>query len=279
MKIAVLSGKGGTGKTFVAVNLAAVSFRSTYLDCDVEEPNGHLFFKSSISYSEEVKVKIPYAISSLCDGSRKCVEFCQYNALAYVQEKLIVFEDVCHSCGGCVLVCPNGAIREKDKVIGIIQEGQSNDVRVISGFLNPGEASGIPIIKNILQKILLEDEKVFIDCPPGSSCIVMESIKNADFCLIIAEPTIFGVHNLAMVHELVSVFKKPFAVVLNKCSDEDNPAKTYCLNQKIRIIAEIPYSEEIGNTCSNGLILVRELPKYRPMFQNILAEIEKGNYK
>ncbi|MDD3207179.1 MAG: ATP-binding protein [Bacilli bacterium] len=276
MKIAVLSGKGGTGKTFVAVNLAAASFQSTYLDCDVEEPNGHLFFKPSIDNSEEVKVKIPFVMPSLCNGSRKCVEFCRYNALAYVQEKLIVFEDICHSCGGCVLVCPNGAIKEKDKAIGIIHDGKSDDVRVISGFLNPGEASGIPIIKKILQKAKPEDERVFIDCPPGSSCIVMESIKNADFCLLVAEPTIFGVHNLAMVHELVSVFKKPFAVVLNKCNSEENPAKTYCLEQKINIIAEIPYNEEIGTVCSNGFILVRKLPKYRSMFENMLVTIEKG---
>ncbi|MFA6781496.1 MAG: ATP-binding protein [Bacilli bacterium] len=275
MKIAVLSGKGGTGKTFVAVNLASIIAKSVYLDCDVEEPNGHLFFKPQDITEEEVKVRVPYVHPALCDGSRKCVDFCRFNALAYVNNKLMVFEELCHSCGGCSLVCPNKAIKEKDKTIGVVRDGTSEGVRVISGFLNPGEVSGIPIVKRILEKVEVEKEMVFIDCPPGSACMVMESIKDADYCLLVAEPTIFGVHNLAMVQELVKVFHKPFSIILNKVNDEKNPAKTYCLEQKLPIIAEISYKEEIGKISSNGYILVREKPEYKSLFIDITAKILK----
>jgi MinD superfamily P-loop ATPase len=275
MKIAVLSGKGGTGKTFVAVNLASAIAKSIYLDCDVEEPNGHLFFTPQNIEKEEIKIKIPFVLSTLCDGSRKCVNFCRFNALAYVDRKLLVFEELCHSCGGCLLVCPNEAIKEKEKTIGAIQDGISEGVRVISGFLNPGEVSGIPIVKGIFDKIKAEDEPVIIDCPPGSACMVMESIKEADYCLLVAEPTTFGVHNLAMVQELVKVFHKPFSIIINKVSDDKNPAKTYCLEQKLPIIAEITYQEEIGRISSDGLILVREKPDYELLFAQIYKSVLK----
>jgi len=273
MKIAVLSGKGGTGKTLVAVNLAAVSLSSVYVDCDVEEPNGHLFFKPQNVIEETVTVKIPYVLPNLCDGSRKCVEFCRFHALAYVNNKLIVFEDICHSCGGCALVCPHHAIKERDKAIGVISKGQSRNVEVLSGFLNPGEVSGMPIIKGLLENTKQINKTIIVDCPPGSACAVMESIKDADYCLLVAEPTIFGTHNLAMVHELVNVFQKPFAVILNKCGTGENPAKTYCLEHNILIISEIPYDNGIADISSNGRILVRENSKYQKLFETLLANM------
>ena len=221
MRIAVLSGKGGTGETLLSVNLAAVAKMSAYIDCDVEEPNGHLFFKPEDVREEEISVKIPKVNNELCNGCRKCVNFCKFNALAYIKNKLIVFDDVCHSCGGCILVCPEKALNEKEKVIGKVQKENSDQVKVYTGILNTGEASGIPIIKKLLAEDSLEaHEKVFIDCPPGSACIVMESIKDADYCVLVAEPTLFGVHNLNMVYELVKLFNKPFGVVLNKCLKE-----------------------------------------------------------
>jgi MinD superfamily P-loop ATPase len=147
MKIAVLSGKGGTGKTLVSVNLAAVATESIYIDCDVEEPNGHLFFKPEDTQSDKISINIPVVDEKLCKGCRKCVDFCKYNALAYINNKLLVFDDVCHSCGGCVLFCPQKALSEKEKIIGVVQSGVSENVTVITGILNTGEASGIPIIK------------------------------------------------------------------------------------------------------------------------------------
>ncbi|NMA93146.1 MAG: 4Fe-4S binding protein [Clostridiales bacterium] len=277
MKIAVLSGKGGTGKTLVAVNFAAVSKGSVYMDCDVEEPNGHLFFKPVEILEEEISVKIPQADSELCDGCRRCVDFCNFNALAYIKDKLIVFDDVCHSCGGCVLVCPNGALTERDKVIGKVKKGGSGDVTVWTGILNTGEATGVPIINRLLAaEELRSGTPVFIDCPPGSACIVMESIKDADYCVLVAEPTLFGVHNLNMVYELVNLFGKPFGVILNKCLEgEENPAEKFCLEKDIKILGRIPFDSELGLLNSNGHIAAIEDEKYGKMFSSLLEEVIK----
>lgn len=186
LTIAVLSGKGGTGKTLVSVNLAAAAEVAVYLDCDVEEPNGHLFFKPEITSEETVSVKIPRIDYDQCNGCRTCVDFCKFNALAYIKNKPVLFKDVCHSCGGCVLFCPQKAISEEEKKVGVIQNGMSGQVRVHTGCMNAGEASGIPIIKELLKKSAAETAlPVFIDCPPGSACIVMESItKKWSICFI-----------------------------------------------------------------------------------------------
>lgn len=275
MKIAVLSGKGGTGKTLVSVNLAAAMKESIYIDCDVEEPNGHLFFKPEGVREEEVAVNIPKVDSELCNGCRKCVEFCNYNALAYIKD-LIVFEEVCHSCGGCLLVCPEKALSEKDNVIGRIQRGISEQVDVHTGILNTGEASGIPIIKNLISENNRKSGKdAVIDCPPGSACIVMESIKDSDYCILVAEPTLFGVHNLNMVYELVKLFDKPFGVVLNKCLEEENPAERFCLEKNIKILGRIPFDSELGKLNSNGEIAVKKNEKYREMFSSLLDIVTK----
>jgi len=276
MRIAVLSGKGGTGKTLVSVNLAEVAGKSVYIDCDVEEPNGHLFFKPIGLQEDEIIIRIPLVDQSLCSGCRKCVEFCKFNALAYVKDRIIVFEEICHSCGGCMIVCPQKAISEKDKVIGRVQKGISKQVLVNTGILNTGEASGIPIIKK-----LLDDNKnmtnipTFIDCPPGSACIVMESIKDADYCILVAEPTLFGVHNLNMVYELVKLFNKPFSVVLNKCMDGENPAKKFCIDNDIKILGEIPFDNELGKLNSNAEIVARVNQKYNKLFVSLLEAVSK----
>lgn len=276
MRIAVLSGKGGTGKTLVSVNLAAASKTSTYIDCDVEEPNGHLFFKPEGVQVEEISVKIPKVNNELCNGCRKCVDFCKFNALAYIKNKLIVFDDVCHSCGGCILVCLEKALTEKEKVIGKVQKGSSGEVTVWTGILNTGEATGIPIIKKLLAaNNLQEDRQTFIDCPPGSACIVMESIKDADYCILVAEPTLFGVHNLNMVYELVKLFDRPFGVVLNKCLEEENPAEKFCLEKGIKILGRIPFDNELGTLNSNAEIVVSKSKEYRELFSALLNTVIK----
>lgn len=276
MKIAVLSGKGGTGKTLVSVNLAAAAKESTYIDCDVEEPNGHLFFKPEGVQEEKVSVKIPNVNSELCNACRECVDFCRFNALAYVKDNLIVFEEVCHSCGACVLVCPEKALTEKDKVIGTVQKGISGRVSIYTGILNIGEASGIPIIKKLFAAEKSEaKELTVIDCPPGSACIVMESIKDADYCILVTEPTLFGVHNLNMVYELVKLFKKPFGVVLNKCLEGENPAEKFCIEKGIKILCKIPFDNELGTLNSNAEIAVYKNEKYRDLFSSLLETVTK----
>ena len=274
MKVAVLSGKGGTGKTLISVNLAAAAKIATYIDCDVEEPNGHLFFKPEGIEEAEIAVKIPQVDDSLCSGCRQCVDFCNFNALAYIKDKLIIFEEICHSCGGCVLLCPEKALTEKERFIGKVQIGTSEQVKVCTGMMNPGEASGIPIIKKLLGGNQREsDRPVFIDCPPGSACIVMESIQDADYCILVAEPTLFGVHNLNMVWELVKLFKKPHGAVLNKCLEGENPAETFCQEKNIKVLGRIPFDNELGMLNSNAEIAARVNDKYHAVFNSLLDTV------
>lgn len=281
MRVAILSGKGGTGKTLVSVNLATVADNSVYIDCDVEEPNGHLFFRPKNFREEKITIKIPQVNNVLCNGCRKCVDFCKFNALVYAGDKLRVFDDICHSCGGCVMLCPKNALTEKEKIIGVIQEGVSQNVTVNSGVLNIGEVSGIPIIKSLLNNTKrICNNNIFIDCPPGSSCAVMESIKDVDYCILVAEPTVFGVHNLNMVYKLVKLFKKKYGVILNKCLGDENPAEKFCLENDIKVLGKIPYDKDLGTLNSNARIAVRENMKYKEMFQSLLnIVIEEAQYE
>lgn len=287
MNIAVLSGKGGTGKTLLSVNMAATSKSATYIDCDVEEPNGYLFFKPEEIVEENVSVKIPEVNKELCSGCRKCVDFCKFNALAFIKKAPIVFGDICHSCGGCSLLCPENAITEKDKVIGKIEKGKSQGIDIYTGILNTGEVSGVPIIDKLLEEnrksssngevsnnIEGNEKLSIIDCPPGSACIVMESIKDADFCVLVAEPTAFGAHNLEMVYELVSLFGKPFGVVLNKCLDGENPSEEFCKEKGIKILGRVPFEKELGELNSNAKIAARESERYNKLFKNILETVK-----
>lgn len=257
------------------MNLAAAAQHAVYLDCDVEEPNGHLFFKPTQLKETPVTVKIPVVDADLCKGCRICVDFCKFHALAFVGSKLMVFEDVCHSCGGCTLLCPQKALSETDQPIGSIQSGVSDGVAVVTGFLNPGEATGIPIIKQIFARVDTKSDPIFIDCPPGSACIVMESIQAADYCVLVAEPTVFGLHNLKMVHELVTLFNKPHGVVLNKCMPGNNPSEDYCRERGIKVLLKLPFAEVIGSLNSDGRILAREKPEYQALFEELFKKISQ----
>ena len=276
MKIAVLSGKGGTGKTMVSVNLAAAAKHAAYLDCDVEEPNGHLYFRPESRKEAPVSVKIPKVDHDACTGCRNCVDFCKFNALAYINKKVMVFEDVCHSCGGCGIVCPEKAIVEVEKTIGTLMSGTSEAVETHSGFLKPGQASGVPIIKEVLAKAPEDGTLTLIDCPPGSACVVMESIKDADYCVLVAEPTRFGAHNLEMVYELVRLFEKPHGVVLNKCLEgSPNPSEVFCEENGIPVLGRIPFDLELGAINSSGEILVRSQAHYAALFTELLLKVKE----
>ncbi len=273
MKIAVLSGKGGTGKTFVATNLARSSKSCVYLDCDVEEPNGHLFLNGPLLSSAKVSLPIPRVDESLCDGCKKCVDFCRFNALAYAQNRVIVFDKICHSCGGCKIVCPQDAIYEVDKEMGQVESRVYKNTKIFTGRLLPGEQSGTSIIHELFNQIKAEDSLVIIDAPPGSACVVMDSIKDADYCILVAEPSIFGSHNLKMVHELVKLFEKPHAVVLNKSLGDDNPSKDYCIENNINILADIPFDEELGKYNAEGKLVVEYNDKAKKLFKDLLDKI------
>ena len=270
MKIAILSGKGGTGKTFVATNLARSAEKCVYLDCDVEEPNGHLFLNGPLLSSTSVSLPIPRVDDSLCDGCKKCVDFCRFNALAFVQNKVIVFDKICHSCGGCKLVCPQDAIYEIDREIGQVESRIYKNTKIFTGRLLPGEESGTSIIHELLNQIKPDDSLVIIDAPPGSACVVMDSIKDADYCILVAEPSIFGSHNLKMVHELVKMFNKPHGVVLNKSLGENNPSKDYSMENNINILADIPFDKELGKLTAEGKLVVEHNDKAKEVFKELL---------
>lgn len=266
--IAILSGKGGTGKTLLAVNLASVASEATYIDCDVEEPNGNLFFNPTLEFEKMVNVPKPVVNEDLCDGCHKCVDFCAFNALALAGSQLLIFEEICHSCGGCMYVCPQKALSEKQCVVGEMSIGHANEVRSVSGSMNIGQSSAIPVIEELLSH---KDEGLtIIDSPPGSSCLVMESIRLADYCILVAEPTIFGSHNLAMVHQLVTLLKKPYSVVLNKTLAGENPSEEYCIQENIPIIGRIPFDTELGKLNSVGKIAANESQIYHDLFSKIL---------
>lgn len=271
MKIACLSGKGGAGKTLVAVNLAAAAGNATYIDCDVEEPNGRLFLKPQNIKEQEVATLLPEFDRETCNGCKKCVEFCRFHALMYVREKPMVFAEVCHSCGGCRMVCPEGAITEQAKPIGKLEIGQSGEIRVITGILNPGEASGVPVIREALKQ--REDGLTVIDCPPGSACSVMESVMDADFCVLVAEPTAFGFHNFQMVYELVTLLNKKCGVVINKQEIPYEPLETFCRERQIPVLIRIPFDPEIAALAAEGEMVSQKNEHAKQIFEDLLRQI------
>lgn len=273
MRIAVLSGKGGTGKTFVSVNLAAVSKSATYLDCDVEEPNGALFLQPQGLQTKTVDTMVPVVDASACNGCRTCVEYCKFNALAYIKENLRVFPELCHGCEGCVVLCPEKALSVGARRIGVIEEGVGNGVAVKTGRLDIGQATGVPIIRQLVSEAC-SSEHLIIDCPPGSSCVVMESIREADYCILVAEPTAFGIHDLDMVYRLVRLFDIPFGLVINKQMDNAHMLDAYCRERSIPVIGRIPYDAEAGNVIAEGLIAAHRYTPFRETFINILNEAE-----
>lgn len=273
MKIACLSGKGGAGKTFVAVNLAAAAGNCTYIDCDVEEPNGRLFFKPQDVQSSIVNTLLPAFDPGKCSGCKACVKACRFHALIYIREKPMVFSEVCHSCGLCRMVCPQQAISETEKAVGIIETGYHGKVKVVTGILNTGEASGVPIIRQALEQA---EGLTIIDCPPGSACSVMESIMEADYCLLVTEPTAFGFHNFQMVHELASLLKKPCGVVINKQTAPYGPLESFCDRQGIPVLDRIPYDGELAKSIAGNEIAAEISPEEARRFRALLGRIGGG---
>lgn len=275
MKVAVLSGKGGTGKTFVSVRLALAAQQATYFDCDVEEPDGRLFLQQQQVTSEPVEVTLPVFDAQRCTGCRKCVAFCRFHALAFVGGKPKVFPEVCHSCGGCARVCPANAVGERRREIGAVEQGMSGTVRVVTGVLHPGEASGVPVIRAALRAgNPPAGALTVIDCPPGSACTVLESIAEADFCLLVTEPTVFGLHNLRMVAELTALLHKPRGVVLNKAQEPFAPLTEYLREQRIPLLAEIPYRQSLAREIAAGFPPQERDAELDARFQTLLRTLQ-----
>lgn len=276
MKIAVLSGKGGAGKTLTAVNLAASIENAVYVDCDVEEPNGRLFLKPILQRKTEVYTKLPEFDAAKCSGCKKCVDFCRFHALIYIKEKPKVFGEVCHFCGGCLMACPNQAVTERKIPIGHLEEGIHGTTKIITGVLNLGESSGNPVIESALDAVPKEAKWTIIDCPPGSACPVVESISDADYCLLVAEPTAFGFHNFEMVYRLASLLQKPCGVIINKMEVPYKPLEQFCKEHELPILLQIPFQKEIAQAVSRGELLVEKNDRYREMFYGVLDKIGGG---
>ncbi|MEW6173799.1 MAG: ATP-binding protein [Bacillota bacterium] len=275
MIVAVASGKGGTGKTTVATGLAlSLEKEMCFLDCDVEEPNAHLLLHPVIASAEPVYLPVPVFVPDRCSGCGYCLDVCNYNALALIADKVIVFEQMCHGCGGCIGLCPTGTFEEGRRAIGVVEEGRTGKIFFAHGKLNVGEALVPPIIKNLRQRLDTVMPTV-IDCPPGASCPVVQSVRGVDFCLAVTEPTPFGRHDLEAVVEMLKILGVPCGVVINRADLGDAGVKDFCNEKGIPVLAEIPFDEEVVRSAAAGVAVTERNPSWRRVFRGLWGEIER----
>jgi MinD superfamily P-loop ATPase len=281
MILTVASGKGGTGKTTVAVNLALSTASADgmsgllFLDCDVEEPNAHLFLKPTLARSEPVSIMIPRVDESLCKHHARCAEVCQFHAIAALPNTTLVFPELCHGCGGCTLECPERAISEEPHPIGIIEEGHVDGIAFAHGVLNVGEPMATPIIRQLKRRLSDEYELAILDAPPGTACPVVESMRGADYVLLVTEPTPFGLHDLRLAVQVGrDELGIPVGVVVNHDGVGDAGVDDYCQSEGIPILMRIPMDRRIAEAYSRGVTIVDALPEYRERFRQLLKSIE-----
>jgi len=278
MNIAVASGKGGTGKTTVAVNLAVFLARSgenvVYADCDVEEPNGHIFLKPRIDDERKALLSYPVVDTERCIACGKCQAICEFNAIVLIGESPLVFPDLCHACGGCVHVCPVNAVSEEQRDIGIVETGASDALIFIQGRLNIGQVLSPPLIKEVKRSIP-GAECTIIDCPPGTSCPVITALSGADFVLLVTEPTPFGLHDLKLAVEAVQSLGIPHGVFINRFDLGDAETVSFCRTKGVPVIGKIPDDTRIARTYSEGGLVIDALPEYNEVFSSLFAGIRE----
>jgi len=276
MIISVASGKGGTGKTLVATSLA-LSLRNAYkvqlLDCDVEEPNANILLHLVINQSQPVYIPIPRVDEAKCTYCGKCAEVCAYNAIAVLKEKVLVFPELCHGCGACSYLCPESAITEEGRDVGIVERGNSRSLELVQGRLNVGEAMASPVIRSVKKYVDLANI-VIIDVSPGTSCPVVEAVEGSDFCLLVTEPTPFGLNDLALAVEVARELDIPCGVVINRDGVGDDKVDRYCQEQGIPVLLKIPLDRNIAMLYSQGIPLIEGMPGWREQFFRLFQGIK-----
>jgi len=278
MRIVVASGKGGTGKTTVATSLALSAQEASsvrFMDCDVEAPNAALFLNPVLDNHKEVGIQLPVVDEALCTYCGKCAEVCEFHAIAVIGKKILVFPELCHGCGSCTLVCPEKAIRERLDVMGVLESGlTATGVDFAQGVMNVGEPMAVPIIRELKKWSPARPFEIEIrDAPPGASCPVVETMRGADFALLVTEPTPFGLHDLKQVVGIARELCIPAGVVINRDGIGDNAVEAYCTEAGLPILLRIPMERRFAEAIAQGKTLVDTAPEYRPAFQVLLENI------
>jgi len=278
MIISIASGKGGTGKTLVATSLA-LSLKDTcrvqLLDCDVEEPNDHLFLRPVITGSEPVCIPVPRVNYSKCTFCGECARVCAYKAIAVVPEAVLIFDQLCHGCGACSYLCPEGAISEEGREMGVVESGHAEGIKFVQGRLTVGEAMAVPVIRQVKKKIK-RNMTAILDVSPGTSCPVVEAIENSDYCLLVTEPTPFGLHDLELAVETVRQLGIPCGVIVNRAVSGETLVHDYCKREGIPVLLDIPLDREIAYLYSEGVTLARGMPQWQAAFMNVYAVIKEA---
>lgn len=276
MKVAIASGKGGTGKTMLTVNLAhTIEGGVVLLDCDVEEPNVHLFLPGKQLGEEVISTPLPSFDEELCDGCGICGDFCAFNAIAVLGNRPLLFPELCHGCGGCTMVCPKGAIKEVRHRIGVVEMTVAGDITVIGGCLDIGIAMVPPLIRAVRARVI-NGITTIIDAPPGTSCPVIAAIHDTDFVILVTEPTPFGLHDLKLAVGMVRAMHLRFGVVVNKMGVGDENVHIFCRDEHIPIFAEIPYDMSIAEAYSRGELITNTLPEYETLFRELIKKVREA---
>jgi MinD superfamily P-loop ATPase len=275
MIISVASGKGGTGKTTVATNLAvSMGTGVQLLDCDVEEPNAHLFVSPVIEQSETVFTAVPEIDKDKCTLCRKCSDICRFKVIAIAGKTILTFPELCHSCGGCVAVCPEGAITEVGRELGLMEQGTFDAGDFVHGRMRIGEAMSPPLIKKVREQA--KPGKInIVDAPPGTSCPVIAAMKDTDFVLMVTEPTPFGLHDLKLAVEAVKLLGIPHGLVINRSDLGNDDVWQYARTENMPILMEIPFDRAIAEAYSQGRLIVEAMPAWKGKFQELFSRIEQ----